>query len=122
MKKLIIVFSVFFALGATAQTNKVAVKKASSPAVVATQKVSPEVAAKKNIAELDAFTPITAEMKPILLELFTTKYTMLSDTELSAERKSYIAEMISRKLEATLDNSTFEKIKSNAELFKKLTN
>ena len=122
MRNLIIVLSVFFAFSASAQTKKVGVIKAPASTVVSTQKTSPEVAAKKNIADLIAFTPITDEMKPILLELFTTKYKIISDAELSVERKSYIAEMISRKLEATLDNATFEKIKSNAVLFKNLTN
>lgn len=118
MKNLIIALSLFFALGANAQTKKAAVKKQ-----VVTEKVSNEAAAQKNITALAAFTPLKPEMQNMLLELFTTKFRMLNDgTEVTLERKNYVSEVVTRKLEATLDAATFEKIKANKALFQSLTN
>jgi hypothetical protein len=117
MKNLILTVSLIFVLGASAQSKK------PTPKTVATVKVSNEVAAAKNLADLNAFTPLQPEMKAMMLELFTTKYRMLTESgELSAERKATVSQIISAKLEGTLDPAVFAKVKTNTALYKSLIN
>lgn len=69
------------------------------------------------------FIPLTDERKAVFQELFTTKYRMLlNNGELSAERKATISQVIERKIEASLDAETFQKVKSNTVLFESLVN
>lgn len=123
MKNLILAVSLFFVLGASAQSKKPTSKTAVASKTVATVKVSNEVAAAKNLADLNAFTPLQPEMKAMMLELFTTKNRMLTESgELSAERKATVSQIISAKLEATLEPAVFAKVKSNVSLYKSLIN
>ena len=120
MKNLLLALSLFFAVGINAQTKKNVVK-----AQVVSVKISDAEKAKKNVSDLNAFTPIEIGTQNILLELFTTKYKMFAEggsEGLSPERKSIVSSVIERKLEATLDGVIFEKIKSNTVLFKSLVN
>lgn len=115
MKNLIIALALFFAVGATAQT-----KKTTSTKVVTTTKLSPEMAAKKNVADLVAFTPLSAEQQSTLEGLFTSKYMNLQSGELSDERKNIVYESVSRKLETVLDPAVFAKVKANTKLYNSL--
>lgn len=124
MKNLIIALSLFFALGANAQAKKakatVTPVKTSAPAVVAAPKLSNEAAAKKNIQDLTAFVTLKPETQASLTELFKTKQRMMTDAGASEERKQIVSEIISRKLEATLEADTFAKVKANTALYQSL--
>ena len=128
MKNLIIALSLFFVVGANAQakkviTKQVVAKKEIVKTEVAKAPMTNEEAAKKNLTDLNAFTPLKPEMQSVMLELFTTKHRMLTESgALSAERKAIIAQTVSRKMEGTLEGSTFEKIKSNNALYQSLIN
>ena len=123
MKNLIVALGLFFGLAGTAQIKKIVQNKPAVNNKTVASTLSNADAAKKNLADLNAFTPLKPEMKAVLLELFTTKYRMLNESgSLSEERKTIVAQTIAHKLEATLDGTTFEKIKSNATLFKSLVN
>jgi hypothetical protein len=123
MKNRIVVLGLFFGFVGTAQIKKVAQNKPIVKNEVVISTTSNINAAKKNVADLAAFTPLKPEMKSVLLELFTTKYRMLNESgSLSEERKTIIAQTIERKLEATLDGATFIKVKSNTNLLKSLVN
>ncbi|MDI1257283.1 MAG: hypothetical protein PSV16_14410 [Flavobacterium sp.] len=122
MKNLIIALSLFFALGANAQAKKAIVTpvKTPAPAVVAAPKLSNEAAAKKNIQDLTAFVTLKTETQASLTELFKTKQRMMTEAGDSAERKQIVSEIISRKLEATLEADTFAKVKANTTLYQSL--
>jgi UDP-N-acetylglucosamine 2-epimerase len=123
MKNLIVALGLFFGLAGTAQIKKVVQNKLTAQNQVVAPTTANVVAAQKNVADLNAFTPLKPEMKAVLLELFTTKYRMLNDSgSLSEESKTVVAQTIEHKLEATLDGATYEKVKSNAKLFKSLVN
>ncbi|AWA28734.1 hypothetical protein HYN48_00755 [Flavobacterium magnum] len=124
MKNLIIALSLFFAVGASAQAKKplTSAKVPSKATVAAAPTMTNLEKAKKNTAELNAFTPLSMERQAVFTELFTTKYKMMADAGDSADRKQIVSQIIARKLEASLDGETFEKVKSNEALFKSLTN
>lgn len=124
MKNLIIALSLFFALGANAQTKKVAPAKPAATAtpIVKTRPANDE-AAKKNVEDLSKVITLTDERKAVFQELFTTKYRMLyNNGELSAERKAYVSQIIEKKIEASLDAESFQKVKANTALFQSLVN
>ena len=123
MKNLIVALGLFFGLAGTAQIKRVVQNNPTVKKEVVASTLSNVDAAKKNVADFSAFTVLKPEMKAILLELFTTKYRMLYESgSLSEERKTIIAQTIDHKLQATLDGATYEKVKSNAALFKSLIN
>ena len=124
MKNLILALSLVFALGANAQTKKTVPVKAPKTVVAAPKvKISDEDAAKKNLADLNSFTTLTPEKQAVFLELFNTKFRMLhKNGELTPERKTYVSQVISRKIEGSLDAQTFEKVKANTTLYQSLIN
>ncbi len=116
MKNLIIALALFFAIGVNAQTQKTVPKKE-----VTTVKMTPEMSAKKNVADIVAFTPLNAQTQASLQELFTTKYKMLTEAgELSPERKASVSQSVDLKMQSILDLNTYEKIKSNTKLYDSL--
>jgi hypothetical protein len=116
MKNLFIALALFFAVGATAQAQKTQTKT-----VVAPVKMTPEMAAQKNIADLVAFTPLNAQTQASLLELFTTKYKLLTENgELSSERKAGVYQSIDLKMQSILDVNTYQKVKANTKLYDSL--
>ena len=122
MKNLIIALSLLFAVSASAQAKKAAPAKAVKTEVVKA-KLSNEEAARKNVQDLNAYAPINEVQQTNLQMLFTTKYKWLNENgELSAERKAYIADIIGKKLEATLQGPTYEKVKANTALYNSLVN
>lgn len=122
MKKFILAITILvFSINSNAQVKKAVVtKSATSTTTVNANKATNEVKAQKNVADLKAFTPLTDEMSSILLGLFKTKFNMLDEAGSTIERRQVVNQIIERKLESTLDGATFEKVKSNATLFKSL--
>ena len=83
---------------------------------------SPEVAALKNISELNAFVTLDKPTNNVLLELFTTKANMLANSEgFSQERRDVVAQLITAKMESVIPAAAMAKIRANAALLKKLT-
>ena len=122
MKKFILAITILvFSINSNAQVKKAVVTKSTtSTTTVNSNKATNEVKAQKNVADLKAFTPLTDEMSSILLGLFKTKFNMLDDAGSTIERRQVVNKIIERKLDSTLDGATFEKVKSNATLFKSL--
>ena len=108
---LVLAFS-FSASAQNKKTNSVPVKSEMSL-------MTPEVAVQKNVNDLTAFVSVTPETKAMLLELFSTKYRMFS-ADSSEQNKSYVSQVIARKLEATLEPATFKKLRENDALFQSL--
>ena len=73
MKNLIVALGLFFGLAGTAQIKKVVQNKPTAQNQVVAPTTANVIAAQKNVADLNAFTPLKPEMKAVLLELFTTK-------------------------------------------------
>ena len=124
MKNLIIALSLIFALGASAQAKK-SKTTVNAPArtEVSNPQITVEAAAQKNVSDIAAFTPINAETQRALKELFTTKYSMLSENgELSAERKREITHSMEYRLSLIFDPATIAKVKSNTKLYNSLIN
>ncbi len=119
MKKLILagILLITFSFSATAQSKKANTTPVKSEMTLMT----PEFAAQKNVTDLTAFVGVNPEMKAILLELFSTKYRMFS-SDTSEQNKSYVATIITKKLEATLDAATYKKVRENETLFQSLIN
>ena len=119
MKKIIAagILVLAFSVSATAQNKKETVTKEKSEIVLMT----PEVAAQKNITDLTSFVSMTSEMKAMLTSLFTTKYKMIA-AEQTEQNKTYVANIITKKLEATLDAATYKKVRENETLFQSLIN
>lgn len=116
MKKIFIAFILFFAIASNAQTQKTVSRK-----VVTTEKLTPEMAAKKNVADLEAFTPIDSKTKTTLENVFISKYkTLTQNGELSEMRKSVLSQSISSQIESILGKETFAKVKSNTKLYESL--
>lgn len=119
MKNLIIAVSFFFVLGVNAQAKKTTTTPVSTE--VASAKVNNELAAAKNVTDLSAFVALDSQKQAMMQELFTTKFRMI-ERDYSAENKKEVARIITAKLEASLDGTTFEKLKANTKLFQSLVN
>lgn len=116
MKNIFVALALFFALGASAQVKKAAVKE--TPVKVLTA----DEAAQKDLDALNAFLPLSENVKPNVLKLLVTKHrTLKSDPTLSEGRKSYLAEYNASRLELLLGAEDYAKVKGNATLFSKLT-
>lgn len=122
MKNLIIVASVFFAIGATAQTKKpVQAQQTVKTAIVEPVKLSAEEAGKRDAANLAAYITVTPETLVRLERLFKTKHKMLAEG-LTEERKQIVAQNIEKKLESAISGQDLEKLKANTKLFQSLVN
>ena len=124
MKNLIIILSLFFTIGSFAQAEKKSSEKTKS-ALKSVQFTpnTPEESGLKNITDLEKFIPLNQETRAMLLELFTTKYRMFNEVgDMSFERKAIISESIESKLQSSIDEVTFKKIKANKALFATLIN
>ena len=118
MKNIIVVLALFFAIGINAQT-----KKATRTETVSTAKLTPEMAATKNVTDLSAFTPLDSKTSALMQNVFISKYDALfNNSNLSAERKSALSESISSQMESVLGKTTFEKVKANTKLYDSLIN
>jgi len=124
MKNLILALSLFFALGASAQSKS---NKTANPTPATTQTTDSRASikdfAQKNLDQLIAFTPVNAETKEALRELFVSKYNLLKEIEgLPAERKNVVTQSMEYRLSLLLDPAAFERLKTNKELYNSLIN
>jgi hypothetical protein len=120
MKKIVFIFSVILSLSmnCNAQENKtIATTKAE------TARVADKAKAQEDIKDLESFLTLSHEKSSLLLGLFTTKHGMIRQGQAeSAEQKTKLNEIITRKMEGLFDIPTFEKLKSNTVLYQKLIN
>jgi len=121
MKNLIIVASVFFAIGANAQVKKAAPAKvvAKTEEVTVKSQFSAEEAGKKDAADVATFIPMSPELQLKLENIFKTRHKMLVNN-LSEERKQILNKSIETKLESALGPVDFQKLKSNPKLMNTL--
>lgn len=121
MKNIFIALALFFALGASAQVKKAAVKQ--TPAQQAPSKeLTPLEAAQKDYEALNAFVAIKESAKGNLIKLFETKHRDAKTTaSLSNERKTALSEYLAARLEMYLGAEEYAKLKGNTALFAKLT-
>jgi hypothetical protein len=115
MKNLLIILTLFFALGVNAQINTSSVTKTVS------QSISPEAAAKSNLDAVNKFIKIDKKTQDALLGIFKSKYEILfNNKNMSAERKKTLSESISSQMETVLGKENFRLVKSNKSLYEKL--
>ncbi len=121
MKKLALLSFMMFSLAGMAQKASPVVTK---PATIQTE-TTKGVDIKKvesNLADMTSVLSLTEPQKEMFKELFTTKYRLLNEAAgASDERKEIIYQTIARKLEASLPNDQYEKLKANQQVFHNLT-
>jgi len=121
MKNIFVALALFFALGATAQVKKTAVKAAPVKATPAKEMTTLE-AAQKDYEALNAFISTDESAKANLVKLFETKHRDLRNVPaLSEERKTILSNFITSRLEELIGSEKFAKVKANEKLFSKLT-
>lgn len=77
--------------------------------------------AKKEAAELSTAVGLTPTQVEDFVRLFESKNKTLQETNLSAERKTALANVIEAKIRATLDEKQTAKLEKNQALLTKLT-
>lgn len=116
MKNIFVALALFFALGASAQVKKPAVKPAVAKEVTALE------AAQKDFDALNAFVSVKESSKANLVKLFETKHRELKTVStLSEDRKKAFSEYNAGRLEMLLGAEDFAKVKANTALFTRLT-
>lgn len=73
-------------------------------------------------AELTQYLGLDQTMNENFARLFEQKFTILDDSNATAERRTEIARVIEAKIRGSLDGNQMEKLEKNPELLKKLTN
>lgn len=107
MKKVFFVFSLFlaFSFSMSAQEKKV---------------ITAQEAAKKDAVELASLVHLDDQMTESFFRLFETKYQILEDKSLSAERKAELEKVIEAKIKTTLTEKQMSILESNKELYTRL--
>lgn len=118
MKNIIVVLALVFTVAINAQTKEV--KKTET---VNTEKLTPEMAAKKNVMLVNNVIVIDKKTQNSLQQILISKYDVLNNNKnLSPERRSALSESISSQIEAVLGKDAFAKIKRDPTLYKTLVN
>ncbi|WP_298148276.1 hypothetical protein [Flavobacterium sp.] len=121
MKKLALLSFMMFSLAGMAQKAAPIVTKLAT-SQTATSKGVDIKKVESNLAEMTSVLSLTEPQKEMFKELFTTKYRLLNEAAgASDERKEIIYQTIARKLEASLPNDQYEKLKANQQVFHNLT-
>jgi hypothetical protein len=117
MKKLIaaVTLMLVFSINVNAQAKKAVVKETI-------EKITPEVAAKKNADELAKYLDLKGDTALNFERLFKMKQEVLLDKNMSEERKAEMSRIVELKIRATLDGEQMDKLEKNPELFKKMLN
>lgn len=79
------------------------------------------IVAKEQATELANYVGLTGDIVNDLAQLFVMKYENLAVEGLSQERKDYLSQIISAKLQASMTDEQWDKLSKNQELLKKLT-
>ena len=119
MRKIIAVVTLMlaFTINTNAQDKKTTTLSATSEI-----KTDPQVAAKKDAAEMTEYLKLTDTQATDFFRLFEKKHVTLQDKSLSEERRKEVSKIIDAKIRATLDANQIERLEKNPELLKKLIN
>jgi ATP phosphoribosyltransferase regulatory subunit HisZ len=106
MKKIIAAFTMMlaFSISINAQDNK----------------ITPEMAAKKDAAELTEYLGLNETQNADFFRLFEMKHTVTLDPQMSDERKKEMRRVVEAKMMASLTADEIEKLNQNQDLKKKL--
>lgn len=109
MKKILFIFALIcaFTINASAQEKK------SEP-------LTTQQSAKKDAVELGNLVHLDNAKVEVFFRLFETKYTILEDKNLSAERKTELERVMDAKIRATLTEKQMSILESNKEVFERL--
>jgi len=122
MKKIIALFVVMLAFGLNANAQqKTPVKQATTTTAPSSLDVAVKQAAAKDVAAMMETIALDDANKQNFMGLFEYKHRLLMQQELSAERKSILAETIEAKIKATLTPAQNEKMAQSPALLQKLT-
>ena len=77
---------------------------------------------KKQAAELTEFLGLDKVQNENFARLFEQKISILSEKDLTVERRKELSRVIDAKIRATLDQNQMERLEKNKELFEKLIN
>ena len=117
MKNIFVALALFAALGATAQSKKGTVAPATT---VVAEQLSPDAAAERDMKALSALVNIDESVKADVNKVFTTKYRVKEDTNLSAERLVALTSYVESQLATYLGDANFAKLKANTKLYNQL--
>jgi len=119
MKKIITVFVLMLAFGATANAQEKAAARTPQQENTATAKpgLAYSEAAIKDIATLSNYIKLTADQKVKLKTIFTERHRTQNES-LSAERKAVAAKSIEASFKAILTPDQLSKVQGNTELMK----
>jgi hypothetical protein len=109
MKKIFFIFTLLLAFTITANAQE----QRTAP-------ISSIDAAKRDAVELGALVKLDNAMVEIFFRLFETKYIILEDKNLSAERKVELERVMDAKIRATLTSNQMSILESNKTFFEKL--
>lgn len=118
MKNIFIAVAFFAFVGANAQTKKITVKTPTVATVA--EKLSPEVAAERDMKALTSFVTIAESVKADVNKIFITKYRAKEETSLSSERSAALTSYVESSLLNFIGDSNFAKVKANTKLYNQL--
>lgn len=124
MKKIIALFVIMlaFSLNANAQQKKTTTAPAAAKTQAAPNEDAIQKAAMRDFELMSSTIAMTEEQKQIYKGLFTSKHrTLISNPELSQERKDVLARNYEAKIKSALNPDQIAKLDSNPELLKTLT-
>jgi hypothetical protein len=107
MKKIFFVFAFFLAF-----SFSMSAQEKSAPTA--------QESAKKDAVELANLVHLDAQMTENFFRLFETKYQILEDKSLSAERKAELEKVMEAKIRATLTEKQMSILEANKELYTRL--
>ena len=108
MKKILSIFVLFFAMSASAQTEK--------------KELSPAEKVKVNVADLTSVMGVMdSDLNNAITQLFEIKHKMLSKNDISEAERNEVSSIIDAKLRATLNGELIQKLESKG-IYKKLLN
>ncbi|MCW4467372.1 hypothetical protein OGH69_00175 [Flavobacterium sp. MFBS3-15] len=131
MKKIIALFVIMLAFGVNANAQQTKAKAAPAPAKAApatAKQQSYDVeavrkAASRDLELMSSSLDLTEDQKKDYKGLFETKHrTLITNPNLSNERKAVIAQNMETKIKSLLDSDQLAKLDSNPELLKALIN
>ncbi len=114
MKNIFVALALIVTLGVSAQT-----KQTTTKTEVATQKLSAEALAEKDMKSLSAVITIEESVKAEVNKLFITKYRTKEEVS-SPERMSVLSSYVESQLATFIGDANFAKIKANAQLYNQL--
>jgi len=118
MKNIFVALAFFTFVGASAQIKKPTVK--STATTVIAEKLTPEVAAERDMKALSSVITIEEAVKADVNKIFITKYRAKEETSLSSERSAALSSYVESSLLNFIGESNFAKVQANTKLYNQL--